>query len=84
MLPCVFEVLGAAAEEGGTFDNFVDPDIWTDAGFQLSADAPDVVAQYIDSLGSQKLVAKNMLPCPTTPLDSSLTWVIDSTTATRS
>jgi hypothetical protein len=61
VLPCVFEVLSAETEEGGTFDDFVDPDIWADAGFQLSADAPDVLTQYINSLGSQKLVAKNII-----------------------
>lgn len=60
VLSCVFGLVSADTKESGTFDLFVDPDTWADSGFQLSTDAPEVLSQYIDSLGSKQLVAKSL------------------------
>jgi len=59
-LSCVFELVSADTKEGGIFDHFVDPETWANSGFQLSTDAPEVLSQYIDSLGSKQLVAKSL------------------------
>jgi len=60
VLSCVFELVSADTKEGGIFDLFVEPDTWANSGFELSTDAPEVLSQYIDSLGSKQLVAKSL------------------------